>query len=167
MIVAALLAAVVGLGRVPRGTAEGPSCESTTVDLARLLAIAVSAGLPLGAAIERVAPMLSGELAVTMDDVVRRSRRDGITAALLESDLGPLGPPLARAHSTGAPVGRTLEAFLSAANSRRVSEALERARTAPVKLMAPLVLFLLPGFTALVVGPGLADQFLDLTFFTP
>lgn len=167
MIPAILLAAAIAFGRLPLRPSIEREPDSTVADLARLLIVAVSGGMPLGSALERVAPMLSGPLGERVRDVLRRARRVGLTSALLAGDLGPLGAALARANSTGASVIRTLHAHLAAADARRVTDALERARTAPVKLMAPLVCLLLPGFVLLVVGPGLADQFMDLTFLAP
>ena len=162
------VALVAALGRRPTTTVlVDRTPDSTAVDVARLLLVAVSAGLPLGTALERIGRDLAGPLRSEVDMVVRNSRRVGLHPALVECGLGSLGPVLARAHSTGAPLQRTLVAHLEALNAARISAALERARTAPVKLMVPLVLLLLPGFVALVVGPGLVDQAIDLGTVVP
>ena len=135
-------------------------------DLARLLAIAAAAGLPLGSALEAVAAELEGTVGDAVRNTVRASRTRGLGPALLEApELGALGPALARAHAAGSPLGQTLEAHLAAHRAERVSRALETARTAPVRLMVPLALMLLPGFTALVVGPTLLDHLVDVTRF--
>lgn len=165
MIVALVLALAALVVRAPsvRPRRRTP-VESSPADVARLLSIAAAAGLPLGTALETVAPNVSGVVGVAVEQVVRSSRTKGLAAALLEADqLGPLAPTLARAHSAGSPLASTLDAYLVADASQRVTRALEAARTAPVKLMVPLALLLLPGFTALVVGPTLLDHVLEMT----
>lgn len=172
MIGALVLAGAVLIARMPgswhvpvrRGARGRPG--SDLADLTRLLAIAAAAGLPLGAALEAAERELEGPLAGATGDVVRAARTRGLTAALLAAPaLGPLGPALARAHAAGAPLAQTLEAHLAAHRTERTAVALERARTAPVRIMVPLALLLLPGFTALVVGPTLLDHLLDVTSF--
>lgn len=166
MIVALLLSSAVLAFRVPRVARRTLEPASTVADLARLLSIAAAAGLPLGTAFETVSPELEGPLAAAVTDIVRNARSAGLTAALLATTaLGPLGPALARAHSSGSPLGQTLDAHLRAHSAERVARALETARTAPVKVMVPLALLLLPGFTALVVGPTLLDHLVDVTRF--
>jgi pilus assembly protein TadC len=140
--------------------------ESTVADLARLLAIAAAAGLPLGSALEVVSRDLAGPVGDAVRGVVRGSRTKGLAAALLAApSLGSLAPSLARAHATGSPLAQTLDAYLASAAAERVARALEAARTAPVRVMVPLALLLLPGFTALVIGPTLLDHVFDMTRF--
>lgn len=166
MIVSAVLALCIVTVRRPTWHRPVAHADSTLGDLARLLSIAAAAGLPLGSALEHVAGELSGPLAAEVDGVVRTARTSGLTTALLAcSGLGALGPALARAHAAGSPLGQTLDAHLAAHRSERVARALERARTAPVRVMVPLALLLLPGFTALVVGPTLLDHLVDVTRF--
>lgn len=166
MTLAALLALTVLFVRVPKLVRGPKTVESSPSDVARLLSIAAAAGLPLGTALETVSPDLTGAVGDAVVRVVRSSRTKGLAAALLAADeLGPLAPALARAHASGSPLASTLDAYLAAEASRRVTSALETARTAPVKLMVPLALLLLPGFTALVVGPTLLNHVLEMTRF--
>lgn len=166
MIVAVLVALGILTVRRPTLRRRVAPAESTVGDLARLLSIAAAAGLPLGSALEHVVSELSGPLADEVAGVVRSARTSGITTALLACDgLGSLGPALARAHAAGSPLAQTLDAHLAAHRSARVARALETARTAPVRVMVPLALLLLPGFTALVVGPTLLDHLIDVTRF--
>lgn len=166
MIVAACLAAAILVIRPTRARRRASSTESTIAELTRLLSIAAAAGLPLGSALETVVDELEGQMATTVRDLLRAARTNGLTAALLgAAALGTLAPALARAHSSGSPLGQTLDAHLQAHASERVARALETARTAPVRVMVPLALLLLPGFTALVVGPTLLDHVIDMTQF--
>lgn len=166
MIVAVCLAAAILVIRPTRPRRHLGATHSTIADLTRLLSIAAAAGLPLGAALETVVDELDGPVGVAVRDVLRAARTHGLTAALLgAAALGTLAPGLARAHSSGSPLSQTLDAHLRAHSSERVARALETARTAPVRVMVPLALLLLPGFTALVVGPTLLDHVLDMTQF--
>lgn len=169
MILALLVAGLVASAPLPRLVRRDPSrSPSSVADLARLLAIAAAAGLPLGTALDHVVGELHGPLRHEVEHVIRAARTTGLTAALLACPaLESLGPALARAHGSGAPLVRTLQAHLAAHSSARVAEAMERARTAPVKVIVPLALLLLPGFTALVVGPTLLDHLVDVTGFGP
>jgi pilus assembly protein TadC len=166
MILALCAALGVLVARPVRLSRRIQVVESSVGDLARLLAIAAAAGLPLGSALEGVAGELSGPVGDAVRAVVRSARTRGLGPALLEAaELGALAPALARAHAAGSPLGQTLDAHLTAHSAERVSRALETARTAPVRLMVPLALLLLPGFTALVVGPTLLDHLVDVTRF--
>ena len=166
MILALCAALGVLLARPVRLPRRVSTTESSVGDLARLLAIAAAAGLPLASALEAVSGELSGPVGDAARGVVRSARTRGLGPALLEAtELGALAPALARAHATGSPLGQTLDAHLAAHTAERVSRALETARTAPVRLMVPLALLLLPGFTALVVGPTLLDHLVDVTRF--
>ena len=125
MIVWALAATAIVVGRVPRWPVRATTKGGSTVaDFARLLAIATAAGLPLGAAIEAVAEDLDGPLADAVAEVRSISRTAGLSAALLGCDeLGALGPVLARAHATGSPLGPPLDSFLAAESTRQVTAA--------------------------------------------
>ncbi|MEX2279484.1 MAG: type II secretion system F family protein [Acidimicrobiia bacterium] len=166
MIAAVILSATVAFARPVRLRRRTTPVESSVADFARLLSIAAASGLPLGSALDAVIDELSGSVGESVRSVVRSARRTGLTAALLSApELGSLAPALARAHSTGSPLGQTLDAYLTAHAADRVTRALEKARTAPVRVMVPLALLLLPGFTALVVGPTLLDHVFDMTRF--
>ncbi|HSJ26780.1 MAG TPA: type II secretion system F family protein [Acidimicrobiia bacterium] len=161
-----LLAAAIVLARPMRLGRQKAVAESSLADLARLLSIAAAAGMPLGTALAAVAGDLTGRVGDEVTAVLRRARTTGLTAALIGAPgLGALGAALARSHSTGSPLSHTLDAHLTAHRSEQVAKALETARTAPVRVMVPLALLLLPGFTALVVGPTLLDHVLDMTRF--
>lgn len=166
MIAAVILSASVVLARPIRLRRRTRPVESSVADFARLLSIAAASGLPLGSALDAVVDELSGSVGECVRRVVRSARQAGLTAALLAApELGSLAPALARAHSTGSPLGQTLDAYLTAHAADRVTRALEKARTAPVRVMVPLALLLLPGFTALVVGPTLLDHVFDMARF--
>lgn len=127
---------------------------------ARLLAIAVASGLPLGAAILSVRPYLDGTSLGMIDDLLARARTAGLTRALAET-TGPfeqLAQRLAGAQVSGAPIAPTLTSFVSTHSAAVRAAATEEARTLGVRLIVPISLLLLPGFVALVIGPYLLEQ---------
>ena len=162
--------ALIGLGlaflvaaqrRLPRISLH-PRRE-TQVDalmVARLLALAVASGYPLGRGFVEIGVRVAEPERAAIDDVLGRARRDGLTRALVETTgpLADLAERMAKAQVIGAPVGPALEAFISTTHDARRFQAVEEARTIGVKLIVPLTLLLLPGFLALVVAPFVLEQ---------
>ncbi len=128
--------------------------------VARLLALSIASGRPLGQALEDVSNRLPDSAASTIDDILGRANRSGLTRSLVETvgPLADLAERLAKAQVTGAPVGPVLDAFISTLHDARRFQAVEEARMIGVKLVVPLTLLLLPGFLALVVAPFVLEQ---------
>jgi hypothetical protein len=128
--------------------------------VARLLSLTVSAGHPIGRALAEVNRQLPERDRVAIDDILGRARHVGIARALIETrgPLSSLAERLAKAQVTGAPIGPTLDAYISMVHDARRAAALEEARTIAVKLVIPLTLLLLPGFIALVIAPFVLEQ---------
>lgn len=131
-----------------------------TLVVAQLLALSVASGRPLGSAFEDVRTRLPESDATLIDELVGRANQDGLTRALVETTgpLAELAERLAKAQVTGAPVGPSLDAFITTQHAARRFQAVEEARTIGVKLIVPLTLLLLPGFLALVVAPFVLEQ---------
>lgn len=134
--------------------------EIDVLAVARLLALSIASGHPLGSALEDVRSRLPHATRSALDDILGRARRDGLTRSLVETTgaLAPLTERLAKAQVTGAPVGPSLDAFIATVHDARRFAAIEEARTIGVKLIVPLTLLLLPGFLALVVAPYVIEQ---------
>lgn len=170
-----LAVALVLVPRIPRpGTLgsgipwsarrEAPVRAREVVDIARLVSIGLSAGLPLHASLSHAAEETTGRAAAELDDLLRRARSRGLALALVET-AGPLAElctRLARSQITGAPMGEAVAAFVRSRGAELRAAQLERSRTLPVKLIVPIALLLLPGFLALVVGPAVVGQVQDL-----
>lgn len=127
-------------------------------DAAALLVL-VSTGTPVVAALEEMAAEDAHILAV-----VRQARRLGSGPALA-SATGPLAPLLhwlADATVSGAPPEPAIRAFIQTERRRRHTEAIERGRRLPVRLMVPMTLLVLPGFVLMVYGPALLAMVRDL-----
>lgn len=127
------------------------------VALAGRLLVLVGAGLPLVPALSRAA--LASPLQAEIEEVVRRARRLGSSAALIEggAGAGPLLRQLAHATVSGAPLEPAIRSFLERARRRRHFVAIEAARRLPVRLMIPMTLLVLPGFVLMIYGPAVLD----------
>jgi tight adherence protein C len=128
-----------------------------------LLAAGSSAGLSGQVAFRRAVDALGGPLAMelhgALDAVDLGARwRDELAAASARLDLPDLRRTinaLSRTDSLGASLsGSTAELAASVRSARRAAVT-ERARTAPVKMLFPLVFLVLPAFLLLTVVPVL------------
>jgi tight adherence protein B len=132
---------------------------------ARILLVALAAGLPLPGAIALAAEKSGPEVKEELERVLRLARRAGTAAALASCDgdiTRPLLSRLALAQASGAPMSESVGAFLAESQAARRSEALERVRRLPVTLMIPLGLLILPGFVVLFAGPIVVGSLFDL-----
>jgi pilus assembly protein TadC len=152
--VALLLA---GLGWIARLLPSEPGPDDAGV-LAEFAAVAVEAGVPLARALEACATG-TAELAAEMTVCARRVRLGSTWPNALQLSTNPgladLAAVVARGQELGTPVAAALRAF--AADRRIVTEtAFEAAsRRAPVLMVLPLVLCVLPSFVLLALAPFL------------
>ena len=84
-----------------------------------------------------------------------REALDQLVARTDSVTLGRLTRSLARAHRLGTSPRQSLRSIADDLRLERRSKAEELARRAPVKMLFPLVLLILPAFLLLTVGPVL------------
>ena len=162
LVAAVVLSGVLRLPRFERQRRRNQPIDVMVV--ARLLALSIASGRPLGRALEDVRNRLPESHVAFIDDILSRAKGRGLTRSLIETvgPLADLAEGLAKAQVTGAPVGPALDTFISMLHDARRLQAVEEARTIGVKLIVPLTLLLLPGFLALVVAPFVLEQLEDL-----
>jgi len=128
-----------------------------------LLAAGSSAGLAAPLALRRAVDGLAGPLADEVRTTVRsvdlgarwRDELEGLADRLDLPDLRRTVAALTRTETLGASLAEaTAELAASVRQARRAATA-ERARTAPVKMLFPLVFLVLPAFLLLTVVPVL------------
>ncbi len=163
MVLIGLAVAALVAGALPRHRSVRRPRAAQEVDalvVARLLALSVASGRPLGPAFEDVRRRLPESHVGAIDDILGRATRYGLTRSLIDTvgPLADLAERLAKAQVTGAPVGPALEAFITTLHDARRLRAVEEARTIGVRSMVPLTLLLLPGFLTLVVAPFVLEQ---------
>jgi tight adherence protein C len=134
-------------------------------DALDLLIVCLEAGVGVDAALVRVArelepthPVLSAEL----DNVTRRisaglPREESLRALVTRTgveDLRAIVSTMIQAERLGTSLARVLRIHGDALRARRRQAAEKRAAEASVKMIIPLVLFLLPAFFTVVLGPA-------------
>lgn len=128
-----------------------------------LLAVTTSAGLAPQLAVRLAVGALSGPLggelraAVGRADLGRRWRDELVAAAdrLALDDLRRAVALLLRTQRLGTSLADEMSRLAGDVREARRSRAAERARTAPVKMLFPLVFLILPAFLLLTVVPVL------------
>jgi len=126
-----------------------------------LITVSVEAGLGLDAALRQVADKLRGPLADEIGKVLRevgmgRSRREALedmSQRCQVRELETFVHAVIQAEQLGTSLGRVLRAQALSLRVRRRQRAQEMARRAPVKLVFPLVLLIMPTFFIITLGP--------------
>ena len=134
-------------------------------DALDLMVVCVEAGVGLDAAILRV----SNELHLTHPDIAHEFRtvNQRVNAgmprveALREmisrtgvSDLRSVITTLIQSERLGVSIGRVLRVASDGLRTRRRQAAEQTARKAPIKMLIPLILFVLPALILVIIGPA-------------
>ncbi len=128
-----------------------------------LLAAGSSAGLAAPLALRRAADGLIGPLADELRATVHavdlgarwRDELDALAERLDLPDLGRTVSALTRTETLGASLAQATAELAASVRQARRAATMERARTAPVKMLFPLVFLVLPAFLLLTVVPVL------------
>ena len=135
-------------------------------DVLDLLVVCVEAGLGLFEAIrivgtecERHGQEIGTELSLVATDISAGSSLGEALRSLAErtavEDIKPLAATLIQSEQLGAQIAPALHASSDALRTRRRLRAEEQAQKASVKILFPLVLFVLPAMIAIIVGPAM------------
>jgi tight adherence protein C len=130
-------------------------------DALDLVIAAVEAGLGLDAALRLVAEKLHGPFSDQLAQMLRevgmgRARREALEAMsdrLDIKDVTTLVRSIIQTEQLGTSLGRGLRAQATTIRVRRRQRAEEMSRKAPVKMVFPLVLFIMPSFFIITIGP--------------
>lgn len=131
-------------------------------DAIDLLTVSVEAGLGFDAAVDRVARNTKGPLAgeffrLLQEMQIGVGRGDAMRAVAERTTLEDLKSfclAMVQADSLGVPIGRVLRIQSKEMRTKRRQRAEEKAMQVPVKIMVPLVLFILPSLFLVVLGPA-------------
>ncbi len=170
-VVAAVVALVAGLlaWRLPgwrRARAERRVRRSVDEDVPQLLdllAVGSSAGLSAELSLRRAQPALRGPMAEELGRVLEKvdlgARMQDELAALAErldlADLRRAAAIVGRTERLGSSLAEATAELAASVRADRRARITERARTAPVKMLFPLVFLVLPAFLLLTVVPVL------------
>ena len=135
-------------------------------DVLDLLVVCVEAGLGLYEAIkvvgteaERQKQEIGTELSLVSAEITAGASLGQSMRSLAErtavEDIKPLAATLIQSEQLGAQIGPALHASSDALRTRRRLRAEESAQKASVKILFPLVLFVLPAMIMVIVGPAM------------
>jgi tight adherence protein C len=133
----------------------------STIDL---LVVAIEAGLTFDKAVAYAVTTMQGAMVSELSYYLLQRRLGSSVGAALglvaqrvrDRDVDRLTELVAQSHQYGLPMGRVLSAFAMDLRTRRRQEATQRAQAAVVKMLVPMVLFILPAIFIIVLGPALA-----------
>jgi tight adherence protein C len=126
-----------------------------------LMTTCVEAGLSLDFALQRVGERYKGPLSDEINRMLRevglgKTRRDALVDMAERVDLPDLMTfvnSIVQAETLGTSVGSVLRVQAAQMRMRRRQRAEQVARQAPVKMVFPLVLFLMPSLFIVTIGP--------------
>lgn len=131
-------------------------------DAIDLLTVSVEAGLGFDSAVSRVALNTTGPLSEEFSRLLQEmqlgvGRTDAMRAMSERSsiqDLKSFCMAMIQADSLGIPIGRVLRIQSQEMRVKRRQRAEEKAQQVPVRIMIPLVLFILPCLFIVILGPA-------------
>lgn len=131
-------------------------------DAMDLLTISVEAGLGFDAAVSRVARNTEGPLSQEFARLLQEMQigvgRTEAMRAMAERtslpDLKSFCMAMVQADSLGIPIARVLRIQSQEMRTKRRQRAEEKAQQVPVRIMIPLVLFILPCLFIVILGPA-------------
>ena len=135
-------------------------------DVLDLLVVCVEAGLGLyeaikvvGSEAERHGQVIGRELSLVASEVSSGSSLGVALRSLAErtavEDVKPLAATLIQSEQLGAQIAPALRASSDAMRTRRRLRAEEMAQKTAVKILFPMVLFVLPAMMMVIVGPAM------------
>ena len=146
-----------------RRRARVKALHADVPQLLDLLAAGSTAGLSAEASFRQAVACLHGPLGDDLGEVMRsvdlgvpwrEALADHVDRAR-DPDLARTVAVLARTEALGVPLRDATHELAAAVRDARRAATLERARTAPVKMLFPLVFLILPAFLLLTVVPVL------------
>jgi tight adherence protein C len=166
---AVLAALLIGMGWIAPDVVVNRRAEERQAQISRKLpdvldqmSVCVEAGLGFDAALMRASASCGGalgeELGRTLQDIRLGATRSEALRALLERTTVPelrmFTRALIQAEKTGVPIAKVLRTQSEDAREKRRQRAEEKAMKLPVKMIFPLIMFILPSLFVVIMGPA-------------
>jgi tight adherence protein C len=165
-VILVLVAALLGL-MLPEMWLNGKvgkrrsSIEQALPDVLDLLCISVEAGLGFDSAIQKVAEKFKGPIGNEFQEYIKevklgRSRIDSLRGLARRTDLPDVRAfvaALVQAEQLGVSLAHVLRVQSDQMRYRRRTRAQERAMKVPIKMLFPLVIFILPTIFIVLFAP--------------
>ena len=144
------------------GSKRDAELQKSLADAIDLLTISVEAGLGFDAALQQVARNTDGPLAgefqrVLQEMQIGRGRADSMRALgerTKLADVRSFVSAMVQADAFGIPIGQVLRVQATEIRVKQRQRAEEKAAQVPVKIMIPVILFILPCLLLTVMGPA-------------
>jgi tight adherence protein C len=144
------------------GSKRQQQIQQSLPDSVDLLVISIQAGLGFDAALSQVAKNTSGPLAgefqrVLQEMQIGKSRREAFQALadrVGAPDVQHFVGAVVQADALGVPISGVLAEQAGEMRGRRRQRAEEQAQKVPVKILFPLMFFILPALFIVILGPA-------------
>jgi len=144
------------------GVKRQKQIQKSLPDSLDMLTVCVEAGLGFDAALSQVARNTEGPLSadffrVLQEMQIGKSRTDAFRALgerTTVPELKQFVSALVQADSLGIPIAKVLREQAKEMRIKRRQRVEEKAQQVPVKILFPLVLFILPCLFVVIIGPG-------------
>lgn len=134
-------------------------------DLLDMLYVSVEAGLGFDMALRKTVDKIKGPISVEMrwalDDIQKGKERQEAFKAMVErtgvDDVGSFITSINQAEQLGSNIANMLRIQSNMMRTKRKQRAEEAAAKLPVKLLLPLVFFLVPAIFIVILGPAVLN----------
>ena len=140
--------------------------EKELPDVLDLLTISIEAGLGFDAALQRVVQKSKGPLAQEFNLCLQemrmgKNRKEALRDLGLRNetaDLNTFVGAIIQADQLGVSIGNVLRTQSDQMRAKRKQRAEEKAMKAPIKMLIPMLLFILPTIFIIVLGPSILQM---------
>lgn len=145
-----------------KATARMDKIQKSLPDMLDLLYVSVEAGLAFDMAMKKAAEKMHGplsdEIIRSMDDISKGKERDeslrGMVARTKVDDLAQFVSAVIQAEQLGSNIANVLRVQSNSMRQVRRQRAQEKAAKIPVKMLFPMIFFILPSLFVVILGPA-------------